>query len=214
MNFQNILHSIKELHDIFYYFSLFCTYDDIMNISILNKEFNLDLRVFRNSERFKKLLKYKLVKRAPKDIILKNPIQVNQEIIDINLNDNIFSNHNAHNGDLILSENKFFILYDSKLFSMNYQGYHIPKYLQSRLGLTFFEKQKLKNISAFVNIQLEDFDFDYCKYYKLEFIIYIQVWNTKLKIFIWIYVWFIEKKIYYLDEIKNQAKSKISLIID
>ena len=61
---------------------------------------------------------------------------------------------------------------------------------------------------------MEDFDFDYCKYYKLEFIIYIQVWNTKLKIFIWIYVWFIEKKIYYLDEIKNQAKSKISLIID
>ena len=54
-----------------------------------------------------------------------------------------------------------FIILDDRL--MEPQGYHIPKYLQSRLGLTFFEKQKLKNISAFVNIQLEDFDFDYCK---------------------------------------------------
>ena len=225
MNFQNILHSIKELHDIFYYFSLFCTYDDIMNISILNKEFNFSIKELRKSERFKKLIKSKLFKRTPKDIILNKheankinklkEVTVIQNILELNLNDfiDIFCNQNGHNGDLIKYEDNLFILFDSKIFSMNYHGYYyIPKYIQNKLGLTIFQKQSLKNISAFVDIQLEDFDFDFCKYFKLETIIYIRVWNRKLKIFIWIYVWFLENKI-YSDEIINNGKLKISSII-
>ena len=209
---------MKEIPDILYQVCLFLSYDDCMNISCLNKEFNLTFRKFRNSEIFLKFLKSKFLKRNSKEIILNlentNNFRENQ-ILNLNLKDSIYvyCNENAHNGDLIIYQDRFFILFDGKLYSMNYQGYSIPKYLQNKFGLFFFQNQSFKNISAFVKIVKDDFDFYFCKYFKLETIIYIRVWNKKLKIFIWFYIWNNGYQM-KLDEIKDNAKLKISQILE
>ena len=216
---QNILEHILCIQDIFYYFSQFICYEDWISISMLDKSFSKRFRSLLKIQMIYNIFYKKFLQKTPKLYYRLYPFNYNNLLNDKNFVKlesydfrKLYLEENLHTGDIVYNDSEHFILDKDVICSTNYSKYEdcLPKYIQKKYGLSRWKI--CCQMSAYVRIRMKDFDFTKIEFYFRERLIYVKVWNDRLKIYVWTYIWYLQKDI-DINHIKENTEKKIESII-
>jgi hypothetical protein len=218
---MNIFESLLKYKDLIYYLLDYISFDDLFNLSILNHSFYNIFQDILSHEFILTKIKSKCRERKCKVLNLAAmQFYFREGILVDQIDPNFYTKYNLTSGDVInINNKKCYILYRNSIYSTDYfSQVTIPKVIQNKFHFDFWKS--LSEVVLFIEIRLEDFDFENCAGFYEFGITYIRIWHKKHRIYVWTYLMlnYNEKNYSVFQQFKfefqNLARVKIKSIMN
>jgi hypothetical protein len=212
-----ILNKIIDFKDLFYCLSKWLSYDDWINMSILNKKFDQKIKNYKKDKLVKQQFDILFQNYNPKIINIEehNHTYLWNHNKDFPIDDELWIEKNCHTSDIIQFYSLYFIVDEERICStvLGYESI-LPKNIIQKYGLKKFESHF--QFSAYVPMKLEDFDWTRINYIIIDYIWYVKIWNTLLNVDIIVYLFHYDFKNYSpsVEWITIESQKKIKDMID
>lgn len=193
-----MLEHIFSYKDIFDQILNYLSYDDLINLSFLNRTLSLKYQSLLKISYLLVKIQNKFEERPCKKLC----ISENEKFLSLEYylssDQDIFRLSNFHirqlyfdeqlkNGDLIFIYTRYYILYKTQIYNCCFGNENvIPKFMQQKFNLNRWTV--MKYVRVYVEMKMEDLVFHDINFINDGGIIYAKIWNQKLRIWIHLYV--------------------------